>query len=92
MKLNEQDKKLLIEWGFEKYDFSQIEAAMQKSKTKYIYHGDEISRELAIEILGKEQYLLGIARSAFHFTAFRQNELGEGVIFDSSELFNQYGK
>ena len=92
MKLNEQDKKLLIEWGFEKYDFSQIEVAMQKSKTKYIFHGKEISRELVIEILGKEEYLSGIARSAFHFTSYRRTKHGDGILFDSSRLFELFGK
>jgi len=47
----------------------------------------KISREDAIKILGMETYLSGIARSAFHWSACRENEKGDIVSFDSSKLF-----
>ena len=111
MRLTETDKKQLIENGYTKRDFAQIERAMQKSKTKYsavnIQTGkkETISRERAIEILGRETWLSGISRSAFHGTATRDNLRGyfkpksadyvvtqmptRIVYFDSSNLFKQ---
>jgi hypothetical protein len=46
----------------------------------------KISQEKALEILGREEYLSGISRSAFHWSAVRDNN-GETVYFDSSKLF-----
>lgn len=88
MKLIESDKKLLKKWGVQEKDFPQIEEAFQKSKTKYELGSVPISRDKAIQVLGRERYLSGIARSAFHFTAAREVPMsGEVVYFDSSALF-----
>lgn len=90
MKLTESDKKLLTDWGFQEKEFPQIEEAFQKSKTKYKLGSSPISRDKVIHILGREQYLSGIARSAFHFTAARAVPMlksNEVVYFDSSALF-----
>ena len=90
MRLTKSDKELLISWGFAEKDFSQIEEAFYKSKTKYKLGSTPISREEAIRLLGRERYLSGIARSAFHFAAGRDvpNSMsGEVVYFDSSRLF-----
>ena len=90
MKLTTTDKKMLLEWGHPESDFRQIEEAFKKSKTKYELGGKPISREEAICLLGQRQYLSGIARSAFHYTAAREvpmSTTGEIVYFDSSNLF-----
>ena len=88
MKLNTQDVKLLLDWGFTEKDFSQIEEAMQKRKTKYEIDGKPASREDVINLLGRKQYLSGIARSAFHWTALQTTDDGRhDVSFDSSNLF-----
>ena len=82
MKLSKKDKEYLISIGVPETNFLQIEEAM--SCTKYEVNGKKISRKAAIEYLGKETYLSGINRSAFHWTAMR-----EGVYFDSSALFRE---
>lgn len=87
MKLNRNEKALLLKWGHPKSDLPQIEKALQKSITNYKCNGTTISREEAIQILGKTVFLSGISRSAFHFTAMRQNNEGKSVYFDSSRLF-----
>lgn len=87
MKLAKNDKQQLLEWGYEERDFPQIEDAVKSSKTKYKMGGEEISRDAAIEILGRKNYLSGIARSAFHFSAVRKSDDGHLVYFDSSRLF-----
>lgn len=87
MELTEKDKAMLREWGHPESDFRQIEEAFKKSKTKYELGDKPISREEAISLLGREQYLSGIARSAFHYTAVRETPDGKFVYFDSSNLF-----
>jgi hypothetical protein len=87
MKLTADDKKMLQEWGHPERDFQQIEKAFQKSKTKYKLGSMPISREEAISLLGQKQYLSGIARSAFHYTAVGETPDGRFVYFDSSNLF-----
>lgn len=90
MKLTNEDKELILDWGHSEDDFWQIEEAMKKKYTTYELTGADarvITREEAIEILGREEYLSGICRSAFHFSAFREGYGGREVYFDSSELF-----
>lgn len=87
MKLTNEDKSLLLDWGHTEKDFDQIEEAFQKSKTTYNLNGERITREKAIELLGRRQYLAGIARSAFHWTSAQETPDGKWVNFDSSKLF-----
>ncbi len=85
MKLNKEDKELLIEWGYLDEDLDQIERAT--TKTVYEINDKKISAKKAIELLGREKYLSGIGRSAFHWSATRSNDNNETVFFDSSKLF-----
>lgn len=87
MKLSMADKTLLRCWGHQASDFPQIEAALRAQNTQYTLDGRTISREAAITVLGRRQFLSGIARSAFHMTAARKTEDGRTVLFDSSRLF-----
>ena len=89
MKLTAEDKRHLIEWGHSERDLAQIEEATQKSKTTYKVGRTYISREEAITALGRLEYLSGIARSAFHFSAARTASDGRVVIFNSSRLFGK---
>jgi hypothetical protein len=85
MKLTKTDKELLTKWGCPKEDFKQIEKAT--TKTVYELNDEKISCEKAIEVLGREEFLSGISRSAFHWSSARNNDKGETVFFDSSKLF-----
>lgn len=91
MKLTREDKIMLSNWGFGPEDFPQIQAAFSISRTKYRLNGEPIGREQAVRILGRERYLSGIARSAFHRSAVRESVSGERVFFDSSRLFKKEG-
>lgn len=87
MKLTKENKELLKSWGHPETDFEQIEEATKKTIYKINYE-EKISRDKAIELLGRRTYLSGISRSAFHFTACRQVEGTNDVVsFDSSKLF-----
>lgn len=86
MKLTTSDKALLSEWGFPDKDFAQVEEAF--SNTTYTLGDDtQLSRKATIERLGRETYLRGIVRSAFHWTAVREDTDGNAIYFDSSKLF-----
>jgi len=85
MKLTKQDKQLLKKWGYPEDDFRQIEEAT--TKTVYELDNKRISRAKVIKILGRELYLNGIARSAFHWSAMRSNDKDESIYFNSSKLF-----
>jgi len=85
MILTNEDKQYLIECGYEKEDFNQIARAI--SKTTYEYKGEKISVQKAIDVIGREAFLSGIARSAFHWTSAREDKAGECVFFDSHSLF-----
>lgn len=87
MKLTENDKNYLRSLGNDDEDIQQIEEATQKRYTQYTLNGAPLSRESAIQLLGKEKYLSGIARSAFHVTARRVTDNGEDIMFDSKKLF-----
>lgn len=89
MKLTQSDINLLKNWGHPDSDIRQIEEAT--AVTSYtLIEGDEkeekISRNEAMSVLGREDYLSGISRSAFHWTSMRGKE-GRQVYFDSSRLF-----
>lgn len=87
MKLTKEDKEWLASLGCEEYDMPQIEAALHTKRTTYSLNGKPISRTRAIQLLGREQYLVGISRSAFHYTTAQTTESGETVYFDSYKLF-----
>ncbi len=85
MKLKPQHIKYLRKMGYLKRDMHQIEVAT--SLTRYEYKGKLICDEEALDLLGTEEYLSGIARSAFHWTCVRETPSGEKIYFDTSALF-----
>lgn len=90
-KLTPDDKQLLQSWHFSERDIAQIsEAICQTTYTAYTAgstRGRRISADTAIETLGREAFLSGIGRSAFHYSALRENDEHTQVIFDSNKLF-----
>lgn len=90
--LTEQDKAVLKEYGNGEEDFPQIEEAANRS-TFTVDDKDEqpvkaINVWEAIDLLGRETFLSGISRSAFHWTCSRENpETGVEIFFNSSILF-----
>lgn len=88
MKLTKKDKEFLRILGYsEETDLRQIEEAM--TKTVYELNGKEkISCDEAVKLLGRETFLNGLSRSAFHWSAVRDTQDGENTVsFDSSKLF-----
>ncbi len=87
MKLTTVDKLYLTNCGYLDKDFPQIEKAAQKRYTNYEVDGESTPRDKVVQLLGREKYWSGIARSAFHGSSVRQSDDGTEVYFDSSKLF-----
>lgn len=90
MKLTETERIFLKKRGYSDKDFPQIEMAIDISEY-HLYNNQEksvsITSEKAIKLLGKEEFLSGIARSAFHWSAVRVNN-NIKILFDSKRLFH----
>ncbi len=89
MKLTEEDKNMLIQWGYSEEDIPQIKKAIRVSQY-YVYEIHQrdipISLNEALELLGRGKFLSGIARSAFHWSALRENN-NVKILFSSKKLF-----
>lgn len=85
MKLSGRDKKYLESIGYSEGDFPQIQEAI--GKTEYTCQSKKIRQHDAINILGRRNYLSGVARSAFHWTSSSVAENGAVVYFDSRRMF-----
>lgn len=84
MKLTEKQKELIISWGYKKEDFRQIERASECTQYTIVNRKEEycITREEAIRKLGEREFLSGLCRSAFHYSACRCVN-GNEIIFES---------
>lgn len=87
MKLTNKDKDTLRGFGYLDEDFEQIQRATSKRYTAYELNGKKVSLEKVLEVLDRSEYLSGIGRSAFHWSAVRHTKDGKEVYFDSSKLF-----
>ena len=89
MKITKEEKMYLERCGYGRKRLSpQIQEATRRDKTTYEMDGAPITRDEAVTV-GRLDYLSGIARSAFHFTAMRITEDGKVILFDSSRLFGK---
>lgn len=91
--LTKEHKEIISIFGYPERDFAQIEKALKYTDFE-LYdqiktEDEKITIEQAIEILGEELFLSGICRSAFHWSATRENEKGQKVYFNSSRLYKQ---
>lgn len=89
MKLSKDDRRLLKKWGYKDSEIDFIEVA--SSCTIYSSRKKNICDMDALNILGREEFLSGLSRSAFHYSATRRSETGIEVSFDNT-YFNYVGK
>ena len=93
MKLTKKDKEYLLSIGYAERDFEQIEDIAKYTKYDMFTKKDEsivtrITQKKAIEILGRNIYLSGLGRTAFHYSAVRYNDEGTiYIVFDGSKYF-----
>lgn len=80
-KLTTQNKKYLANIGYPTADFEQIEIALKFLRLEN--NKDEaLTINEAIDKIGIQDFLSGLARAAFHWTSFRN-----GVYFNCSKMF-----
>lgn len=96
MKLTIKDKKLLASWGERPEDIAQIERASKSNilelELEDLQTGKErkIGQREAIKILGRETFLSGLSRAAFHWSCSRQSEDDRfSVYFYCGKLFKE---
>lgn len=94
MKLTKQDKELLSSWGEKPDDIAQIERASKSDILELKLYNREtgqvkrIGQKAAIQILGRETFLSGLNRAAFHWSACRETEDDNFIIlFYCGKLF-----
>lgn len=74
--LTDEDKKNLLEWGNREEELDQIELEANVCEFTQCYKSKpdrKITREEAIKILGRREFLSGIERTAFHWNCGREN-------------------
>lgn len=79
--LTREDRQLLLRQGMSYSDLDQVERAI--NKTTFTVENRQITFEEAIDIIGREEMVLGLGRSAYHYTTCRESEDGTIVYFDS---------
>ena len=93
MELTKKDKEYLLKrLNYSESDLPQIEAAIDETDYTHIWPNEretKITARGAIRLLGRETFLGGIARSAFHYTAMRETDKAENdrVYFNSTRFF-----
>lgn len=86
MELTAHDKKTLLGWGYRKSDMKQLEEAA--ARCEYVNNKNDryVSAEWVIRMLGRETWLSGLGRAAFHWTCTREGN-GHSIHFDCSRMF-----
>ena len=93
MKLTNKDKKYLLSIGYTESDFEQIGNIAKHTKYEMFTKEDEsivttITQKKAIELLGRNTFLSGLGRTAFHRSAVRFNDDDTiYVIFEDKKYF-----
>ncbi len=86
MVLTQKDKEYLLDLRHEMRGLGQLKEAV--NETVYTLNGNEITAEKTRELFGKENFLSGFSRSAFHWSTSREIDGSNKVVeFDSSSPF-----
>ena len=83
MKLTNKDKKYLIAIGYSDNDLTAIEDAIRNIRYEVEVFDSipiNITQKEAIRILGREEFLSGVARATFHSSAVRHHQTMTNVV------------
>lgn len=88
MKLTNKDKDLLIKRGYRNDDLTEIENSRFRFEMFWCTNGSQsdiqVTQKQALKLLGREDFVSGIARATFHSTSVRYvkcfNDIG-GIYF-----------
>ena len=91
-KLTKKQKSIILDFGYPQEDLKYIEEALPFTDFELLIerqNDKKISLKKAKEILGETNFLSGIARSTFHYSAVREAENGHKIYFNSSRYHEQ---
>lgn len=74
-RLTDEDKKILLSWGNREDELDQIELEANVCEYTQCYKSKpdrKITRDEAIKLLGRREFLSGIERTAFHWNCGRE--------------------
>ena len=83
MKLTNKDKEYLIAIGYSDNDLTAIEDAIRNIRYEVEVFDSidiNITQKEAIRLLGREQFLSGVARATFHSSAVRHHQTMTNVV------------
>lgn len=83
MKLTNKDKEYLIAIGYSDNDLTAIEDAIRNIRYEVEVFDSipiNITQKEAIRILGREEFLNGVARTTFHSSAVRHHQTMTNVV------------
>ena len=89
-KLTKKQKQIILDFGYQQEDLKYIEEALLFTDFELLIerqNDKKISLKKAKEILDETNFLSGIARSTFHYSAVREAENGHKIYFDSSRYY-----
>lgn len=95
MKLTEEDKQILRSWNYTEQNIEQIKRFLGKTVYKFVDDengtSERISATKASELLDRKDFLSGLARSTFHWTAVRElpNNENAHVFFNSGNYWRE---
>lgn len=89
MKLSADDKQYLIGCGYLEQDIPQIEKVISVIKYTEIKDGKRkrVPRKYVLENMKRADWLSGVGRATFHWTAMRETNGGASIYFDASKHF-----
>ena len=92
MKLTKKDKDLLIKRGYQSYEMAEIENSRFRYEmfwnTNGLQSAIQVTQKQAIKMLGREDFISGIARATYHDTAVRyikDDNNGSGIYFKNKK-------
>ena len=92
MKLTNKDKDLLIKRGYQSFEMSEIENSRFSYEmfwnTNGLQSAIQVTQKQAIKLLGREEFISGIARATYHDTAVRYIKDfsdGSGIYFKNKK-------
>ena len=89
-KLTKKQKQIILDFGYQQEDLKYIEEALLFTDFELLIerqNDKKISLKKAKEILGETNFLSGIARSTFHYSAVREAGNGHKIYFNSSRNY-----
>lgn len=92
MQLSNREKRFLSFLGYSEKDIEQIKKACKFCRIEKGVKNERITHRNFIKLYGKDNFLLSLARAAFHYTSSYTPEKNIFYIFDCFGYFDKYAQ